>query len=292
MRRVALIGAASGHGGEDPRCAEGPAALARAGALSWVREPGLDADWREIRPGIAEATPVLRIVADMCAHLADAARAAVEGNAIPLVLGGDHSCAVGTWSGIAAARRPVGPVGLVWIDAHMDSHVPETSPSGNLHGMPLAHLLGHGAPELTGLAAPGPAIAPQHVSLIGARSFEPEEPALLERLGVRVYDMGDIRRSGFTAVFREAVHRASAGTAGYGVSLDLDALDPADAPGTASTVPGGIRAAELSDAFAGIGRDETCLGIEIAEYNPALDRGGATIEVVRSLIAAMFAGKR
>lgn len=170
----------------------------------------------------------------------------------------------------------------------MDAHVPETSPSGAYHGMPLACLLGHGEASLTGLAGPAPALKPGNVALIGVRSFEDGESDLLARLGVRVIFMDEVKARGLKPVLIEALGIAATGTVGFGLSIDLDALDPADAPGVGSKVAGGIRSHDLVAALVGLGRVPSFLGAEIVEYNPALDAGGVTAEVVRHLLAAIY----
>jgi len=202
------------------------------------------------------------------------------------VIGGDHSCAIGTWSGAADALRRSGPLGLVWIDAHMDLHVPATTHSGAINGMPLAALLGYGAPELTSVANTGPAIHPHHVCLVGVRSFEIEELELAERLNIRVIRVEDVNRRGVEGVLAEAQAIAADGTAGYGVSLDLDAFDPLDAPGVGTPVPGGIRAATFLDTWSELTRDPKCVGIEIAEYNPGRDESERTARLISKLIAS------
>jgi arginase len=209
---------------------------------------------------------------------------------LPVVVGGDHSCAIGTWKGVASALRARGPLGLIWIDAHMDAHTPQTTPSGALHGMPLASLLGYGDKRLTSLGR-GVQLLPKHVCLIGVRSFESGEAALLRRLGVRVFFMPEVVRRGLTAVMREALDIATTGTAGFGVTLDLDALDPRDAPGVGSPVKGGIRAAELSTALASIQGHPALAGVEIVEYNPQRDRNGVTANVAAGLLEAVLAAK-
>jgi arginase len=203
-----------------------------------------------------------------------------------LVVGGDHSCAIGTWSGVADALRPSGALGLIWIDAHMDMHVPETSHSGAINGMPVAALLGHGASQLTSIARSGAAIDPRHLCLIGARSFEPEEVEFAQRHGVRVIDMPEVKRRGLKAVLAEAHAIATRGTAGYGVSLDLDAFDPAEAPAVGTPAPGGIRAADFLAPWRALTRAQACVGIEIVEYNPGRDRAGCTAQLMRDLVLA------
>jgi arginase len=193
----------------------------------------------------------------------------------PLVIGGDHSCAIGTWSGVAAAHRP-DEIGLLWIDAHLDSHTPQTSHTGLIYGMPLAALLGHGEREFTECLVPGAKVLPEHVCVLGARSYEPEERALLDRIGVRVIGMEEIGRCGVAAALAQALAVVGSAPGGYGVSLDLDVLDPRDAPGVGTPAPGGLRAAELVPALAAIGRDGRLRALEIAEYNPRRDRNGVT----------------
>ena len=214
---------------------------------------------------------------------------------VPVVLGGDHSCAIGTWKGIVrglAARGPAASaspdtLGLVWIDAHMDAHTAQTSTSGKIHGMPLACLLGEGDPRLTGVAG-GVRLDPRRVCLVGVRSFETGEAALLRRLGVRVYFMHDVERQGLPAILKDAVAVAGDGGA-YGISLDLDAVDPRDAPGVGSPVAGGIRSPDLLRALARSGRGPALAGLEITEYNPDRDRDGKTARLVISTIATLLA---
>lgn len=208
-----------------------------------------------------------------------------------LVLEGDHSYAAGTWAGAAAALRARGPVGLVWVDAHMDSHTPATTPSGAVHGMPLAFLLGHGPRALTHLYGPAPRIRPEQVVIVGVRSYEAGEAALLDRLGVRVIFMEEVSRRGLAAVMDEALAIARRGAAGFGISIDLDAVDPIQAPGVGSPVPGGLDGGELVAAVGRAARLPGYLGTELAEYSPALDREGRTRRLALDLMAAAVGGK-
>jgi arginase len=204
------------------------------------------------------------------------------------VFGGDHSCAVGTWSGVGNAVGRAGPVGLVWFDAHMDSHTPVTSPSGRLHGMPLACLMGHGEKALVAISRETAALRPDKICLVGVRSYEDGERALLERLGVRVFYMDDIRRRGLAAATDEAFAIARSGTVGFGVSVDLDVLDPSEAPGVGSRAEGGLLGRDLAAALARVRTLRGFLGLEIAEYNPIFDENGRTARQVRRLLAAAF----
>ena len=288
--RVEILSAASGDGAPDPRCADAPAALRAAGLLPRLRAAGIDAAWGKIvQPTAASARTPLTAVAQVCRDLARHAGAAVKRGSLPLVLGGDHSCAIGTWKGIAQAMP--GPLGLIWIDAHMDAHTPETTESGRLHGMPLACVLGYGEASLTGIAG-GATVAPQHVCIVGVRSYEKGEAALLQRLGVRIFPMREIKDLGLDTVLDEALKIAGVGTAGYGISVDLDAIDPLEAPGVGSPVRGGLGAAELINALEKHTGDAALRGLEIVEYNPHLDRNAQTIALVPAIAEALLSPQR
>jgi arginase len=241
-RTVSIVGAATGRGVGHPGCRFGPQALRHAGIASRVSASHRQVRWAQLAD--EQEGEALAAIADLCARLAQRVHSALARGHLPLVLGGDHSCAIGTWSGAAAALRPRGALGLLWIDAHMDAHRPHSSPSGNLHGMPLACLLGHGEPALATLAG-APALAPAHVCLVGVRSYEAGEAQLLEQLGVRVFLMDEVRRRGLSAVLREAQAVVTRGTAGFGVTLDVDAVDPQEAAGVGTPAPGGLRAGSL-----------------------------------------------
>ena len=216
--------------------------------------------------------------------MADARREA----RLPCVLGGDHSCAGGTWSGVA--RTLDGALGLVWIDAHMDSHTPSTSHTGRLHGMPLAWLLGQADDPLYGLASG--VLKPEHVCLVGVRSYEPEEDERLRRLGVRVVFMDEVHARGIDAVLGEAIGIARAGTTGFGVSIDLDVVSPDEAPNVGTPVSGGVTSAELARSLEQVAGEPSLAALELVEYSPRLDRDGATARVALSLLSAALCGTR
>jgi arginase len=286
MRHVVVIGAASGAGAPDPATAAGPAALRRYQAFHDA--PLQRVEWDAILrvPRAARDTP-LHAVAALGERLAHEVESVLQAGLFPLVVGGDHACAIGTWSGVCHALATRGPVGLIWIDAHMDSHTFATTPSGQIHGMPLAALLGHGDATLTGIDGPGAKLRPGQVCLIGVRSYEAGEAALLHQLGVRVFDMDEVRRRGLAVVFDEALAIVKTGTAGYGVSIDLDALDPEEAPGTGTPVPGGLQRAELAAALTQLAGDPAFIAMEIVEYNPRRDRGHATAAAAGALVDAI-----
>ena len=287
QRHIELIGAAWGLGGADPGCAQAPEALiprlsqrlAQSGAVV-SQGPTLHPSPKERR---REAT-----VSRLCGELASAVVAAMRQARLPCVIGGDHTCAGGTWAGVA--RMLQGELGLIWIDAHMDSHTPGTSHTGRLHGMPLAWLLGQADDDLYGLSAG--VVDPEHVALIGVRSYEPEEKERLDRLGVRVLHIEEVGRRGLDTICEEALRIATAGTAGFGISIDLDAVTPEEAPGVGTPVPEGIAAAELERALRSLGSRPELLAVELAEYLPRLDPDGRSARVAVDLVLAALCGTR
>jgi arginase len=285
-RSIVIIGAASGAGAPDPACAEGPDALRHYRVFhdTPLQHVAWDAILRV--PRAQQDTP-LHAVAALNTRLAAEVETTLKAGHFPLVVGGDHSCAIGTWSGVHHAFAGKGPIGLIWIDAHMDSHTFATTPSGQIHGMPLACLLGHGETALTGIDGPEAKLRPEHVCLIGVRSCEAGEAALLHRLGVRVFGMDEIRRRGLAEVFDEALAIVRQGTAGFGVSVDLDALDPEEEPGVGSPVPGGLHRDELAAALSRLRSDPAFVAMEIAEYNPRRDRRHATADAAGALVGAI-----
>jgi arginase len=285
---ITLIGAAGDRGGKRVGARFAAASLAEHGLVPWLAEHGIDADWRDmIAAGDGDQ---LQAVAALCRRLAERTRRCVAAGNRFVVLGGDHSCAIGTWSGARDGLAERGALGLIWYDAHMDAHTPETTPSGRIHGMPLAVLMGHGVPELTGIARHGPPLRPENLCLIGVRSYEPGEQGLLQRLGVRVIDMTELKRVGLRAATEEALAIARRGTVGFGISIDMDALDPVEAPGVGSPVAGGLGGAQLADALRLAHGDERLLGVEIAEYDPTLDDHWRTEDQLRRLLAAALGG--
>jgi arginase len=285
-RSIIVIGAATGAGAPDPATAEGPDALRRYRVFHDA--PLQHVEWNAILrvPRGQENTP-LHAVTALDTRLAAEAERVLRAGQFPLVVGGDHSIAIGTWSGVHRALADRGPIGLIWIDAHMDSHTFATTPSGQIHGMPLAALLGHGEATLTGIDGPEAKLLPEHVCLIGVRSFEAGEAALLHRLGVRVFTMEEVRARGLGEVFAAALAIVRNGTAGFGVSVDLDALDPDEEPGVGTPVPGGLSRAELAAALAHLRDDPAFVAMEIVEYNPRRDRGHTTADAAGALLDAV-----
>jgi len=188
------------------------------------------------------------------------------------VLGGDHSIAAGTVAGVAAHfRKQSKPVGLIWLDAHGDMNTPESSPSGNVHGMPLASIMGHGPAKLTELAGAKPMVEPRNVALVGIRDLDSKERKLIKETGVHVFTMRDIDERGMREVMAEALRFASDETAGVAVSLDMDFVDPTDAPGVGTPVRGGATYREAHLALEMIADSRSAVSFELVEINPVID---------------------
>jgi arginase len=282
----------SGVGAKDRRCEAGPLELLDAGLLERLAARGVDISRGPTVSPLSFKSPHA-VIADLGHRLAREVSDVLDNGGFPLVLGGDHSCAIGTWNGVATALATKGPVGLVWIDAHMDSHTSATSWTGRVHGMPLAALLGQGSdPRMGGrvlsIAHQGPLQA-ANVCLVGIRSYEPEESALLAQLGVRVIGMEEVTRRGIAAVLADAVEIVSTGTAGYGFSIDMDAVDPEEAPGVGTPEPGGLSGVELVRALERYRGDASLVTLEIVEYNPRLDPKGLTARLVEDMAVALLA---
>jgi len=210
----------------------------------------------------------------------------------PLVLGGDHSIAIGTVSGVAGFARAQGKkVGVLWIDAHGDINTPETSPSGNIHGMPLAVLIGHGAPELTAIGGSGPKVDPRNVALVGIRSLDAGEKKRLKETGIRVHTMADIDKHGVDQVIKKAISQATDGTDFVHVSLDLDAVDPTVARGVGTPVKGGLDYREAHLLMESIADAGVMTSLELVEVNPILDERNASAEFAVELVQSAFGKK-
>lgn len=294
MAEVALIGAASGWGAGFRHTEEGPPALRRLGLADWLRARGLDVEWRSMvraekrwrqHPRV-RPPETFGLVARHGAALADEVSRAIAARRFPVVLGGDHAVAMGTWGGVARGHG-YAPLGLVWLDAHLDGHTMETTPSMNAHGMSAAALFGHGYQPFLDFC--GGVLRPEHVCYVGVRSYESEEMALLNRLGVRIMLMDEVKRRGMDAALAEALEIATTGTAGFGVTIDLDGFDPEDAPAIGLKEPDGLRAAPTVRALSQLARHPALRALEIVEYIPEFDENLRTAQLVRDLILAVLA---
>lgn len=226
-------------------------------------------------------------IAEFDQRLAQEVKQQVQAGESYVVLGGDHAIAIGTWSGTIAALNAKQQFGLLWIDAHMDSHTPKTTPSHAVHGMPLAILLGYGEPTLVNLMSPGAKLSPEYVVLFGVRSFEPGEAALLASLKVRIYFMEEIRDRGVDTCMQGAIQIISQAPKGFGLSIDLDAFDPIEAPGVGSPEPNGIFSdglvPELKKAFS----HPLFKAVEIVEYNPTRDKDKRTLKLTQRILGLL-----
>jgi arginase len=216
-------------------------------------------------------------IADACNNLGLAVQKSLEEDYLPLVLGGDHSIAAGSISGVAAHfRKEKKQIGCIWLDAHSDMNTPESSPSGNVHGMPLAGIMGYGVPELHDLFNFKPKIEPQNVVLVGVRDLDAHEKKFIKKLGVRAFTMRDIDERGMREVMADALKCALDDTDGIAVSLDMDFVDPSDAPGVGTPVRGGATYREAHLALEMIADSEAMVSMEIVEINPVIDEHNRT----------------
>ncbi len=234
----------------------------------------------------------LHEIATACQILANHVEQSLEAGSIPIILGGDHSIAIGSVAGLAAFhRKREERVGVIWFDAHGDMNTPETSPSGNVHGMPFAAILGHGVEELTHISGFAPKVQPEDCVLIGARSVDPEEALALKSSGIRVVTMRELDERGMSAVMDEAMWLASRRTAGFHVTMDMDFVDPDYAPGVGTPVPGGPTYRESHLAMEKIADSGKMLSFELTEINPVLDNANRTAELGVQLILSAFGKK-
>ena len=263
----------------------GPSALRVAGLMARVKQLGHHVEDmgnvavrqpEEMSYGEKRAKYVEEI-ADACKDLGEAVQKSLEEGYLPLVLGGDHSIAAGSTSGAAAHfRKEKKQIGCIWLDAHSDMNAPETSPSGNVHGMPLAGILGYGVPELHDLFGFKPKIEPQNVVLVGVRDLDSHEKKFIKKLGVRAFTMRDIDERGMREVMSDALKYAMDDTDGISVSLDMDFVDPSDAPGVGTPVRGGATYREAHLAMEMIADTEAMVSMEIVEINPVIDEHNRT----------------
>jgi arginase len=299
-RAVAILGVPLDLGAGRRGVDMGPSALRVAGLNTRVEGLGYKVeDLGNVAVEQAESSKLgtpnaryLKTIAATCKELAARVEKAATQGKFPLVLGGDHSLAVGTVNGMAARMAARGhKLGVIWMDAHSDMNTPETSPSGNVHGMPLAALIGRGARELTHLRGRSPVVEPRNVVLVGIRDVDGSEKALVHSSGVRAFTMRDIDERGMRAVMTDAIMFASQGTAGIHLSLDMDGIDPAEAPGVGTPVRGGISYREAHLAMEML-CDARLLGsMEVVEVNPVLDTANRTAHLAVELILSAL-GKR
>jgi arginase len=234
-------------------------------------------DQPETAPMGSERARYLSQIAHTCERLAELVEKQAGQGRVPLVLGGDHSAAIGTIAGMASFFRKRGQkMGVVWIDAHADMNTPATTPSGNIHGMPLAASVGIGAPELTNIGGFAPKVDPANVAIVGLRSVDDLERDNIRATGVHTFTMRDIDERGLRSVIEEAISHALRGTAGFHLSFDMDAVDPREAPGVGTPIRGGITYREAHLAMETVCDSGLMTSLEIVEVNPVIDEVNRT----------------
>jgi arginase len=293
LKAVDILGVPLAYGASMAGVELGPAALRvaklkrRIAQLGYVvRDLGdIEVEQSQANPEPADKLKYLTEINAACVELAQKVEGILAASELPLVLGGDHSIAIGSLSGFAAYCRSRNETpGLIWFDAHADMNTPETTPSGNIHGMPLAVLFGRGAPELTNIAGFSPKLDPKFCVHVGARDIDSGERQLIAELGVRFITMREIDERGMNKCMDEAISIASRTSGGYAVTFDVDALDPGDAPGSGTLVRGGLTYRESHLAMEKIAETGGMRSLEVVEINTALDVNNKTAELGVELI--------
>jgi arginase len=300
-RKIRIIGVPLDLGASRRGVDMGPSAVRVAGLEARLEALGHNVtDGGNIGVAIAETKHLgeenaryLKEITETCTKAADHVIEALEQGMMPVILGGDHSVAAGSVSGVAEYyRRQNQKIGLIWIDAHSDLNTPESSPSGNVHGMPLAALLGLGPDSLKNICGFSPKVFPENTVLIGVRDIDATEKENIKRVGLaEVYTMRDIDERGMRTVMEEALRAAGRGTAGYHVSLDMDWIDPEDAPGVGTPVRGGSTYREAHLAMEIIADHGRMLSLEVVEVNPVIDEHNRTADLAVELISSAFGKK-
>jgi len=229
----------------------------------------------------------LPTIVDICERVRKETHAALSANQTPIIIGGDHCVAVGSIAGASQwlAKSPTpGPMGLVWIDAHADLNTPETSPTGNIHGMPLSAVLGDGHASLVSLGGKGPKVRPENVALIGIRTLDAQEKHTCKKSGIRYFTMREIDERGMAAVMKDAIAAVTAGTSGVHLSFDMDAIDPLYAPGVSTSVTGGLSYREAHLALEMLADTGKLLSMDFVELNPMRDHEHKTAELTVELV--------
>ena len=292
-KSVSILGVPLGYGASMAGVDIGPAALRVARLNQRIARLGYSVhDLGDMRlerpqsfPEVDDKLKYVREISNACEQLAKEVEAILEAKQFPLILGGDHSIAIGSFAGVVSHyKKQDETIGLLWFDAHADINTPETTPSGNIHGMPLAALLGLGAPELTNVGGFAPKLDPKLCVHVGARDIDTGERELIRKLGIRFFTMREIDERGMSACMDDAIAIASRGTGGYAVTFDVDVLDPGDAPGSGTLVRGGLTYREAHLGMEKIAEAGGMRSLEIVEINTALDVNNKTAELGVELI--------
>ena len=288
--KISVIGVASCYGAKDMRCADAPIVFQKLADTPLFKESENITWVKNIYPDHIPTSnsDKISVISEVCKQLARHTNHTIRNQESFVVIGGDHSCAIGTWSGAYSALQMHGDIGLIWIDAHMDSHTMATSPTNAIHGMPLACLLGYGDKLLTGIESSANKLKPSNVCLIGIRSYEKEEEEFLKKLGVKIFYIEDVEKLGIYEVLKQAKIVVSQNTVAYGMSIDLDGIDPNDAPGVGSPEKNGLNAEALINALKKLDFNDEFIGLEIAELNSERDLDDKTAKLAIQLINTIF----
>jgi arginase len=301
LKLVHIIGVPLDLGGGRRGVDMGPSAFRIAGLSERIATLGytvvdrgdLPAPIPETRQQHDERKKYVSDIADVCQKLYESASQSLQEGALPLVLGGDHSLAAGSVAAVSAWARTTKdlPIGLIWVDAHGDMNTPETSLSGNVHGMPLAALLGSEPSELSRIGGAGAKVLPAHTVIVGVRNLDEREKVAVRDSHVHVFTMKDIDRLGIASVMEQAVDLAGHATAGIHVSFDLDACDPLIAPGVGTPVRGGLEYREAHMVMEMVADSGRLVSLDMVEVNPALDNQNATAELATELVLSALGMK-
>jgi arginase len=299
-RVVSILGVPLSYGQSKGGVHLGPAAIRVAGLAQRITSLGYEVNDRgdlpiqrsHSLPGFEEKLKYLNEIYDACNSLATQTEEIADLGDLPVTIGGDHSIAIGSLAGVVKSfRKRDQRLGLVYLDAHADMNTPDTTPSGNIHGMPLAVLLGYGAPELVNVGGFSPKFDPKLCAHVGARDLDPGERQLVRKLGLRFFTMREIDERGLAICMDEALAIARQGSGGYAVTFDVDVLDPGDAPGSGTLVRGGLSYREAHLAMEKISEAGGMRSLEVVEINTALDVNNRTAELGVELILSAL-GKR
>ena len=274
-----FIGLASGLGGRHLGAGEGPPLIQETLPFK--------AQWQKMIYPKKETLDKSDHIALLNTQLAEETYHAAKNYPFTVVIGGDHSCGIGTWSGIATAQEE--DIALLWLDAHMDCHRPETSETGNIHGMPLASLLGHGSSKFTEILSKKTKIKPENLFLVGVRSYEPPEKELVDRLNVRVYYIDEVKTKGLQAVFIEILDYIKSKKIKHGISLDIDFFDPSYMSATGTPEENGLSPNEFLESYC-VFDNYAPIAFEFVEFNPPCDKG-ESLEGVHSILKRVLEGR-
>lgn len=297
---VDIIGYDSGWGSADYGCEDGPSHISYDQLIQKLNAVNIKTRWHAPlglkhlgnHDDLTDKEQTLPVLMEGLRRLAQRVADSTDSGHIPIVIGGDHAAAMGTWPGIITALDAAGSFGLIWMDAHMDAHTYETSAQGKWggwwHGQPVAALTGHGLPALTAIAGNDVKIKPEHIVIIGPTSFEPAEAAFVRKHNIRLFTLDEVEQRGFAAVFKEALQIVTKGTNGFGITIDLDGFAPEDAPAVGTREKRGFAAADVLPVLKGLALRKNFRGMEIVEYNPHKDIDGRTGRLILDIVEQGF----